>query len=63
MNASASARLPLAGTLVMSGISGSAATDWIRAASLSRNARRTMGGRLMTGVRRGSMLAIFRFRC
>src|SRR5215475_980963 len=59
MNASASARLPVTGTLVMNGISGSAATDWTRAASLSRNARRTTGGRLRTGMRRGSMQAIF----
>ena len=60
MNASASARPPVTGTLVMRGISGSVATDWTRPASLSRNARRTTGGRLRTGTRRGSMQAIFR---
>jgi hypothetical protein len=56
--AKASSRRPVVGTVVMSGISGSFATDRTRSTSVSRKARRRTGSRVSTGSCEGSMPSI-----
>src|SRR5215472_8669764 len=50
MNARASATVPLVGTVVINGISGSVATDRTRSTSSAANARSTTGDRVSTGI-------------